>query len=70
MLTAFAYIADVWILATYAATVRGGHVRPFHWANAIGSIPILAVETIGRVWPAFILTFTFGLIGWIGVLRK
>lgn len=66
----FAYVADAAILGTYAASVRdASRVRWFHWANAIGAVPIVAVEIVVAAWPPLVLTVAFGLIGCAGVLR-
>lgn len=39
----------------------------FHWSNALGCFPIIAVEVLTGAWPALILTAAFGVIGWLGV---
>ena len=62
------YLADAVILLTYGLTLRG-HVRPFHWANALGCIPLIAVEVTTGAWPVLPLTAVFGVIGWIGVIK-
>lgn len=67
LVNVLAYIADVWILATYYLTTRGRPVRWFHLANAIGCLPIIAVETWVGAWPALVLTAAFGLIGFMGL---
>lgn len=63
-----AYAADAGILATYAATTRGGSVHWFHWANALGCLPIIATEVAVKAWAPLILTAVFGALGWYGVL--
>ena len=68
LLTALAYLADAFILLTYGLTLRG-HVRPFHWANALGCVPLIAVEVTTGAWPVLPLTASFGVIGWIGVFK-
>jgi hypothetical protein len=69
LIEAAAYGADVAILAAYAAVASGRYVmRLFHWANALGSIPIMLSEVIVGAWPAFVLTSAFGVIGWMGVI--
>lgn len=70
MITALAYIADVWILGAYAVAATSGRVRWFHLANAVGCYPILAVEVVAHAWPALILTAAFGAIGTVGVARS
>ena len=67
------YAADAAILGTYALIARRpGLVRWFHWANAIGAVPVCAVELASTPvpWAAFVLTASFGAIGWIGVLHR
>ena len=43
--------------------------RSFHWANALGCFPVLAVEFMTGAWSVVPLTACFGIIGWIGVFR-
>ena len=62
------YAADAIIIGTYGLTLRG-RVRPFHWANALGCIPLIAVEVTTGAWPVLPLTAVFGVIGWIGVIK-
>lgn len=69
MLDVLAYLADAWILGTYLYAATRGRQRPFHWANAIGCLPILAVEVVASAWPAFVLTLAFGFIGCVGVVN-
>lgn len=69
MIAALGYVADVAILGTYALLARTGKARPFHWANALGVFPVAAVEVVAHAWPVMPLTLTFGVLGWVGVLR-
>lgn len=64
-----AYGASAIILLTYAYLGKTGRLRPMHWANALGSIPIGATEIIGHVWPPLILTGSFGILGVVGLLN-
>lgn len=64
-----AYLADAWILAAYARSVIRQDARPFHWANAVGCLPIIGVEVITEAWPALVLTAFFGVIGIAGLLH-
>jgi len=64
------YVADVAILGTYLLLSRTGRARPFHAANAIGCLPIIAIEVITGAWPALVLTASFGLIGVTGLLSS
>lgn len=69
MIAALGYCADVALAASYAIAVRTGWQRPFHWANALGAIPLVLAEARGHVWPAVITSGMFGVLGWVGVLR-
>lgn len=63
-----AYIADAWILGTYALmSWRPQRVCWFHLANAIGCVPIIGIEIAGGAWPAVVLTGSFGALGWYGL---
>lgn len=70
MLNAVAYFADACILLTYFLAAKTGSARSFHWANAIGCLPIIATEFLSHAWAALILTSSFGLIGAFGVVSK
>lgn len=69
MLTVLGYLADLWILATYALLARTGRPRAFHCANAIGCIPLLTAEALTHLWPVMLLTGAFGAIGWVGLIQ-
>lgn len=65
-----AYAADAWIIGAYAATTRDPRrLRWFHWANALGCVPLLVVELVTHAYPVIPITGTFGLLGWIGVAK-
>lgn len=64
-----AWAADVAILWTYARSTHGP-VRPFHWANAIGGIPLAVVEVQAGAWQVLPITVAFTLLGWKGALSK
>lgn len=70
VLSLVALAANVWILATYALLARTGRERPFHWANAIGCLPLLAVELVTGAWSIVPLSLTFGVLGLVGVMKK
>lgn len=70
ILSVLAYIADAAILGTYAWLSRKGPSRPFHIANALGAIPLLAVEVTAHAWPVLPVTASFGLVGWYGWLSS
>ena len=63
------YLADVCILGTYASSVRTGRLRGFHWANALGAVPLLYLEVGAHLWPVCVISGTFGVLGWLGVWR-
>lgn len=70
-MTVLAYIADAWILGTYALmSWRGRFTRWFHLANAIGCAPIIAIEVAVGAWPALVLTASFGALGWFGLRQR
>lgn len=62
-------VADFAILGTYARVSVGRSVRPFHWANAIGAVPVVALEVLTGAWAVIPLTATFGLLGVTGLLK-
>lgn len=68
-MTVLGYIATVWILTTYAVLVRCSNPRPFHWANAVGCVPLIVGEIAVGAGPPLVLTTAFGVVGWVGVLR-
>lgn len=69
MIFVLAYIADAVIIATYLYLAHTGKVRPFHWANAFGAIPIVATEIALAAWPVLILTAFFGIGAAYGLLK-
>lgn len=70
LVTWLAYASDVWVLSTYAWLARGGRAKPFHLANAIGCIPVIAVEISTHAWPVLPLTAVFGAAGAYGYLKE
>lgn len=68
-LLALAYAADGAVVATYLSLVRTGRARAFHWANALGCLPLIAVEIGAHAFAPLVLTAFFGLGGWYGVLK-
>lgn len=65
------YLLDAAIVLSYLGMVLGLRpARDFHWANALCG-PFLVVNTIASVgWtPILVLTITFTIAGWIGVLK-
>jgi hypothetical protein len=69
MITALGFVADAWVIVAYAYLVRTMRVRPFHWANAVGCLPILGTEIVVRAWAPLILTVFFGALGWYGLIK-
>lgn len=67
MITALGYLADACVLATYFFLARTGRPRAFHWANAIGCVPIIIGEVALGAYVPLVLTVTFGVLGWFGV---
>lgn len=70
MIFILAYIADVAIVAAYLYFARTGRARPFHWANALGCLPVIATEIVAHAFPPLILTAFFGLGGWYGIVKR
>lgn len=70
MVTLVGYLADAWILGAYAMLARKGRAAPFHWANALGCLPIIATELAVDAYVPMVLTATFGVIGWLGILHR
>jgi hypothetical protein len=62
-----AYGADVWILATYWFLARHHRVRPYHYANGIGSFALLAVELDRAAYSLAVLTVAYIVIAWKGI---
>ena len=67
ILTWLEYISDVAVLATYALLVRRNKPLPFHWANALGGLPLIIAEVHARLWQVLVLTGTFTVLGWVGL---
>jgi hypothetical protein len=70
VIAALAYVADAWVLGTYALMARSGRTRPFHLANAVGFAPLLASEIVAHVYPPLVLTLAFGVLGWVGLWKE
>lgn len=64
------YAADVAILGTYAWLTHRGSARPFHWANALGCVPLLVAEVGARLWQVVVITGTFGALGAVGAWKE
>lgn len=70
IVTLAGYLADAWVLTTYAILARTSRALAFHWANAIGCVPIILGELALRAYVPLVLTSVFGALGWVGVLRR
>jgi hypothetical protein len=69
VVTILGFMADAWILSTYALLAHKKIAKPFHWANAIGCFPLIVGEIVVHAWPPLVLTVSFGALGWVGVLQ-
>ena len=63
-----AWAGTVMVLSTYALSALTGNALPFHWANALGGIPLIAVQIRGRVFQPMVVTAAFTIIGWVGII--
>lgn len=70
LLNLFGYLADAWILSSYAVLARSGRPSAFHMANAIGCIPLIAIEITQHAYPVLPLTGTFGVLGMYGAWKE
>lgn len=70
VLTAVAYVVNVVIIGTYLAAAQGRPLRWFHWANALGALPLLAYEVVVGAWAVMPLTAAFGTIALVGLWRR
>ena len=68
MIETAALAATVWIIYAYARSVRTDRL-PFHRANAVGAIPIMAAAAMAGSWATIPLTMAFGSIGLFGWLK-
>lgn len=69
MIAFAAYVASALIVVAYLRLASTGASRAFHWANALGCMPIHVSEAATHARPAMVLTSFFGAAGWYGVLR-
>lgn len=71
VINVLAYIADFCIIGSYFLMVRRPSLsKLFHWANAVGSVPLILVEGFTGAWAVMPLTIAFGCIGWYGVFKN
>ena len=64
------YLADAWIVGTYLLVQRGHPLSWMNYANAIGCIPIIAVELLTHAYPPLVITAAFGIAGLYGIVRS
>lgn len=68
-LSILAWACSAWIVLSYGSMVFGeGSTKSFHWANAIGGIPLLAYGVASHSWPYIPITATFCFFGWIAAV--
>lgn len=60
------WLATAAVLVTYFRMQRGHGSLWFDWANAIGSIPLAAMDIIVGAIPAAVVSICFGVIAWYG----
>lgn len=71
ILSILGYLADAAILGAYFWMTRWPQRAIwFHWANAVGCIPLVGIEIVTHAWPVLPLTATFGVLGAYGVRRQ
>lgn len=71
MLTALSYATSVWVVLTYFMMVRGRWSQfRFDLANAIGFVPVAALNIMAGVYPPLVLTLSFGFIGLYGTIKE
>lgn len=68
-LDSLGYAADGAILSTYWYLSATGKALRFHLANALGCIPLIAIEVHQAAWPVLPLTAAFGVIGTYGLWK-
>lgn len=69
-LNVVAWVATAAVLASYFAwTVLGKPARWFHAANALGGLPLLALNVSLGAWQIVPITATFTVVGWVGLLE-
>ncbi len=69
MITAAALLASAWVIVAYFYTSTTGRTRPFHLANAVGSVPLATAAVLAGAWGSVPLTVLFGLTGCWGLWR-
>lgn len=67
---ALGWIAYVLVVVSYAASIRTGNARVFHWGNVIGAWGIGISAVWAQAWPSLAITVTFGGIGLWGLLHR
>lgn len=71
ILTILAWAATASVLFTYAWSVRHpDKAAAFHWANALGFLPLAALNATLHAWPSVAINFGFGIPACYAVLRE
>lgn len=69
-LNLLATAASAWIVLTYTLFVFGQcKLRAFHWANALGGPPIVALEVATGAYGVLPVTTLFCIVGFVGLAR-
>lgn len=69
MIPLIAYTSTVCILGLYALSRAWNRPRVFDWANAIFFLPLAYCNVTVGAWWAAIISFTFGVIGVIALVK-
>lgn len=71
VLNVLGWAASLSVITTYFTwTVFGKPARWFHAANALGGLPLLAINILVGAWQIIPITLTFTAVGWIGLLER
>lgn len=70
LLNLLGYVSDVAVLSTYWWMSHKHRPLPFHIANALGCLPLIAIEVVARTWQPLILSAAFGVLGAYGWYRE
>lgn len=67
-LQSVAMLVSIVIVCRYFVSTKSGEWWAFHLANALGAPVLIAAEIEGGAWGVVPVTFSFGLVGVLGVL--
>ena len=62
------YVASLAVISTYLGLALGWSALRFHWANAIGCVPIIAFSVSVGAYPSAVLSLFFGLVGLVAIV--